>query len=130
MLIFLDTPNSRWAYHNAPYLLLRDVVESATGQGINMYINQKLNTQIGMFGFFGVNNTNLFYSNTRSMARFGLLVLNQGKWNGFFNTNDSIYFNQMINTSQPLNESYGYLWWLNGKTHICSPEYSLHLMEA
>ena len=93
-LFFLDTPNSRWAYHNAPYLLLRDVVESATGQGINMYINQKLNTQIGMFGFFGVNNTNLFYSNTRSMARFGLLVLNQGKWNGSSILNDSIYFNQ------------------------------------
>ena len=120
-LFFLDTPNSRWAYHNAPYLLLRDVVESATGQGINMYINQKLNTQIGMFGFFGVNNTNLFYSNTRSMARFGLLVLNQGKWNGSSILNDSIYFNQMINTSQPLNESYGYLWWLNGKNSHMQP---------
>ena len=120
-LFFLDTPNNRWAYHNAPYLLLRDVVESATGQGINMYINQKLNTQIGMFGFFGVNNTNLFYSNTRSMARFGLLVLNQGKWNGSSILNDSIYFNQMINTSQPLNESYGYLWWLNGKNSHMQP---------
>ena len=120
-LFFLDTPNSRWAYHNAPYLLLRDVVESATGRGINTYINQKLNTQIGMFGFFGVNNTNLFYSKTRCMARFGLLVLNQGRWNGSSIFNDSTYFNQMINTSQPLNESYGYLWWLNGKNSYMQP---------
>ena len=43
------------------------------------------------------------------MARFGLLVLNQGKWNGSLILNDSIYFNQMINTSQPLNESYKFM---------------------
>jgi len=55
------------------------------------------------------------------MARFGLLVLNQGKWNGSSIFNDSIYFNQMINTSQPLNESYGYLWWLNGKNSHMQP---------
>ena len=106
------------AYHNAPYLILRDVAENATGQGINIH-QSKLNSQIGMFGFFGLT-IPIFYSNTRSMARFGLLVLNQGKWNGSSIINDSAYFNQMTNTSQSLNESYGYLWWLNGKIHTCS----------
>jgi hypothetical protein len=34
---------------------------------------------------------------------------------------DTAYFNQMINTSQNLNLSYGYLWWLNGKSSFMVP---------
>ncbi len=33
---FVD-PATRWAYHNAPYTLLRPVLENATGQSINIY---------------------------------------------------------------------------------------------
>jgi CubicO group peptidase (beta-lactamase class C family) len=62
---------------------------------------------------------NVYYSNARSMARFGLLVLNGGKWDQTPIMTDPAYFNSMINTSQNLNLSYGYLWWLNGKsTHM------------
>ena len=35
--------------------------------------------------------------------------------------NDTNYFNQMISSSQTLNNSYGYLWWLNGKTSYMLP---------
>ena len=52
------------------------------------------------------------------MARFGLLVLNHGNWDGTQIMIDSIYFDEMINTSQSLTKS-GYLWWLNGKKAIC-----------
>lgn len=48
------------------------------------------------------------------MARFGLLNLNNGNWNGDQLLNTS-FFDEMINTSQNLNKSYGYLYWLNGK---------------
>ncbi|MEO0075622.1 MAG: T9SS type A sorting domain-containing protein, partial [candidate division WOR-3 bacterium] len=34
---------------------------------------------------------------------------------------DMNYYYNMINTSQPLNESYGYLWWLNGKKSFMVP---------
>ena len=34
---------------------------------------------------------------------------------------DTTYFNQMINTSQQINKSYGYLWWLNGKASYMLP---------
>jgi hypothetical protein len=44
-----------------------------------------------------------------------LLSLNQGKWNGTTIVN-SAYFNQATTTSQTLNQAYGYLWWLNGKS--------------
>ena len=121
-LVYFYDPGTRWAYHNAPYTLLRSVIENATGQGINLYNYQKLLNPIGMNGLFvysGYNN--IFNSTTRSMARFGLLIMNNGKWNGSQIMSDSNYFNQMLNTSQILNESYGYLWWLNGKSSFMIP---------
>ena len=121
-LEYLSDPGIRWAYHNAPYTLLRPVIENATGQGINLYAYQKLLNPIGMNGAFlysGYNN--IFNSTARSMARFGLLILNNGKWDGNQIMSDANYFNQMLNTSQMLNESYGYLWWLNGKSSSMLP---------
>ena len=35
--------------------------------------------------------------------------------------NDANYFSNMINTSQQINESCGYLWWLNGKDSLIPP---------
>jgi CubicO group peptidase (beta-lactamase class C family) len=51
----------------------------------------------------------------RDMGRFGLLILADGEWNGQQIMKDKSYFHAMIDTSQELNPSYGYLWWLNGK---------------
>jgi CubicO group peptidase (beta-lactamase class C family) len=56
------------------------------------------------------------------MARFGLLILNKGNWNGNQVMTDTNYFNAMLNTSQALNLSYGYLWWLNGKSSYMLPQ--------
>lgn len=113
---------TRWAYHNAPYSLLDNVIQNATGQTLNTYFTNKVKTPTGITGTFiysGFNN--VYYSKARSMARFGLLILNKGNWNGNQIMTDSAYFNQMVNTSQTLNESYGYLWWLNGKNSFMVP---------
>ena len=121
-LVYLSDPGTRWAYHNAPYTLLRPVIENATGQSINLYTYQKLLSYIGMNGAFlysGYNN--IFNSTSRSMARFGLLILNNGTWDGNQIMSDTNYFNNMVNTSQMFNESYGYLWWLNGKSSSMIP---------
>lgn len=121
-LVYLADAGSRWAYHNGPYTLLDQVISSATGATLNNYTNQKLLTQTGMSGAFLPNGyNNVFYSNARSMARFGLLILNRGNWNGNTIMTDTAYFNQMTNTSQALNPSYGYLWWLNGKSGFMVP---------
>lgn len=121
-LICLTDPSTRWAYHNAPYTLLDQVIENATSQTLNGYTTQKLKNPTGMTGLFiPVESNNVFFSNARSMARFGLLILNNGNWDGNQIMTDATYFNQMINTSQPLNESYGYLWWLNGKPTYMLP---------
>ena len=82
-LQYLADAGARWAYHNGPYTLLDSVIESATGQSLNSYLTQKVKNPTGMTGAFipsGYNN--LFISKPRSMARFGLLMLNQGNWNG------------------------------------------------
>ncbi len=121
-LIYKADAGTRWAYHNAPYTLLDEVIQSATGVSLNTYINQKLKISTGITGAFipsGYNN--VFFSKARSMARFGLLILNHGNWNGNQIMTDTAYFNQMVNTSQSLNLSYGYLWWLNGKASFRLP---------
>ncbi|WP_188443045.1 serine hydrolase [Planktosalinus lacus] len=118
----IATPGSRWAYHNAPYTLLDPVIETATGSSLNDYTTQKLKTPTGMNGLFvSVQNNKVFFSTARSMARFGLLMLNQGNWNGNQILTDPDYFNQMITASQALNEAYGYLWWLNGTATYMLP---------
>ncbi|MBL7726171.1 MAG: beta-lactamase family protein, partial [Dinghuibacter sp.] len=98
---------TRWAYHNAPYTILDKVVENATGQSYNNYFQQKIRNRVGMNGLWlpsGYNN--IYYSTPRSMARFGLLLLNKGKWDQTPILADTNYFNAQVNTSQSLNPSY------------------------
>lgn len=121
-LQYLADAGTRWAYHNAPYTLLDTVIESATGQTLNSYLQQKVKSPTGMTGaFFKLGYNNVFFSTARSMARYGLLILNNGNWNGNQLMTDTAYFNQMVNTSQSMNLSYGYLWWLNGKASYMLP---------
>ncbi|MEM6265197.1 MAG: serine hydrolase [Bacteroidota bacterium] len=121
-LQYLAPVGTRWAYHNGPYTLLSYVVESATNNTYQAYTRDKLFAQTGMRGFWlplGYNRT--FFSNARSMARFGLLMLNGGRWDNVAVMQDTIYFNSLANTSQVVNPSYGYLWWLNGKSNFMLP---------
>lgn len=120
-LEYLAIPGTRWAYHNAPYTLLEAVIQNATGQPINTYTQLKLKNPTGMTGsWVTVDFNNVYFSNVRSMARFGLLIQGNGTWNGNQLINSS-YLNEMVNTSQNLNKSYGYLWWLNGKQSYMLP---------
>ena len=115
---------TRWAYHNV-YVKLQDVVAQATNQTWSNYFNTKLRDKIGMNGtWYQSGDNSVYWSDTRSMARFGLLALNKGNWNGnqIINTN---YFNEATSTSQSINQSYGYLWWLNGKSSYHLPQSQL-----
>ncbi len=119
-LTYLADAGTRWSYHNV-FQKLMDVVASASKQDFETYFNTKLKSKIGMDGFW--NNGfifKIFHSNTRSMARFGILALNKGKWNNEQILNEG-YFNESTNSSQTINPSYGYLWWLNGKAKYMVP---------
>jgi CubicO group peptidase (beta-lactamase class C family) len=63
----------------------------------------------------------LYISKARDMARYGLLVLGKGIWQGDTVLKNRDFVNAMTQSSQTLNKSYGYLWWLNGKGEIIYP---------
>jgi CubicO group peptidase (beta-lactamase class C family) len=120
-LVYKAEPGTRWAYHNAPYTLLDGVIADATGKTLNTYLNDELKTKIGMDGqYIQTGDNNVYYSTPRSMARFGLLLLNHGKWDQTQIIPEA-YFNLMITPSQNYNQSYGYLTWLNGKASFMIP---------
>jgi CubicO group peptidase (beta-lactamase class C family) len=121
-LQYLAPVDTRWAYYNASYRLLQDVIDSAVIPTCNGYVQQKIRTKIGMNGIF-YNNIN--YSTARSMARFGLLLANNGKWDATTILADTNYLKAMKNSSQPINKAYGYLTWLNGKQDYMLPNTQL-----
>ncbi|MBJ7429203.1 MAG: serine hydrolase [Bacteroidia bacterium] len=121
-LVFKANAGNRWAYHNAPYTLLEKVLTTATGKPINTYTSSKISLKTGINGLWLTTGfDNVFYSRARNMARFGLLFQNRCVWNGEVLLNDTNYINQMTNSSQNINPSYGYLWWLNGKSSYMIP---------
>ncbi|MFT7251572.1 MAG: CubicO group peptidase (beta-lactamase class C family) [Flavobacterium sp.] len=120
-LQYVADAGSRWAYHNV-YLKIQDVVAHASGQTWNTYFNTKLKDKLGMSGAWIQNGgLSVYWSNTRSMARFGLMMYAKGKWNSTQILNEN-YLNAATNTSQNINQSYGYLWWLNGKSGYHLPQ--------
>lgn len=114
---------TRWAYHNGPYTLLQEVVAAAASSSYSAFFNTHLRNKIGMNGFWASTNgqNSVYFSNARSMARFGLLNLRQGIWHNENIITDAVYRSGMISSSQELNASYGYLWWLNGKSEFMVP---------
>jgi len=115
-LLYKADAGTRWAYHTGVYSLLPDIIEKITGQNINVFLALNIANPAGMKGLWTSSSYGeLYFTNIRSMARYGLLILNRGSWAGNDLLKDPVYYNAMVNTSQPLNQSYGYLWWLNGK---------------
>ena len=119
-LTYVADAGTRWAYGNV-FQKLIDVVAQASNQDFETYFNSRLKNKIGMDGFWNFGPIyKIYHSNTRSMARFGLLALNNGKWENEQIIN-ATFFDESINSSQNINPSYGYFWWLNGKTSFMVP---------
>jgi CubicO group peptidase (beta-lactamase class C family) len=119
-LNYLADASTRWSYHNV-FQKLMDIVSNASNTDFESYFNSRLKNKIGMDGFW--NNGlvfKIYNSNTRSMARFGLLALNLGKWENQQILNET-FFKESVSSSQSINPAYGYLWWLNGKNKFMIP---------
>lgn len=120
-------PGTRWAYNTPVYRMLVRILEIASGESIDAYTSRKLAGPLGMNRSSwdcgpapnGKTNCTWYRSSLRDMSRFGLLILRQGKWENRQMISSS-FLKGATSTSQKLNESYGYLWWLNGK-----PSYQL-----
>ncbi len=120
-LQYLEDAGTRWAYHNV-YVKLQDVIAEASNSTYDSYFNTKLKDRIGMSGLWtNLGGLRVYFSNTRSMARFGLLIANNGKWENTQVVSENFIY-EATNTSQNINEAYGYLWWLNGKNSYRLPQ--------
>ncbi|MEO6302230.1 MAG: serine hydrolase [Bacteroidia bacterium] len=123
-LLYQVDAGMRWAYHTGAYKKVQDVVSASAAMNYNLVTNNWIETHIGISGTWF---QQVYYSKARDMARFGLLNLNKGVWNTDTIMKDSLYFKDMINTSQNFNLAYGYLWWLNGKATFMNPGLQLVL---
>jgi CubicO group peptidase (beta-lactamase class C family) len=117
-----------WAYNNAAIQTLQRVVQRATGEDVTTFAAARLFAPLDMHDtemrtdragnalvFMGVRST------CRDMARFGLLMLNHGRWG-----DEQVVSSEWVEaatgrSSTELNAAYGYLWWLNRRGVIGSP---------
>lgn len=117
-LTYKADAGTRWAYHNAPYRLIHDVIAEASGLTINQFTKTRVLDRTGMKGLWL---DHIMYGRARDMARFGLLMLAGGVWDGDTLLHNQAYFQAMTQPSQDLNKSYGYLWWLAGQESFMVP---------
>ena len=113
-------PGNRFYYNNPAYYQLFSILDKASGQGIAALSKAMLFDRIGMTSAnwklnFDTGELGLILScSARDMARFGLLTLNRGRWNGLPIVADSAWFVSSWHSVPPDNGAYGFLWWLNG----------------
>lgn len=120
-LKYMADAGTRWAYHNV-YVKMQDVIAQASNTTWNSYFNTNLRDKIGMTGqWINLGPLSVYWSNTRSMARFGLLISANGKWENKQIIPEN-FLTEATNTSQNINKAYGYLWWLNGKESYHLPQ--------
>jgi CubicO group peptidase (beta-lactamase class C family) len=113
-------PGTVWKYNNSAIQTLDRVLTKATGVGPAEYAQDKLLGPIGMadssmkkdptgntLTFMGLQST------CRDMARFGVLMLNEGNWGGEQIVSEAWVDEATGQASQDLNGAYGYLWWIN-----------------
>jgi len=121
-------PGTKWVYNNAALQTMATVLQQATGEDPATFAQDKLLGPIGMaqsrmikdasggtLMFMGLQST------CRDMARYGYLMLNNGKWKNTQVVPAAWVHDATGHSSQPGNAGYGYLWWLNRKGPIVDP---------
>ena len=120
-----------WRYNTGMYSRMIGVLEKASGSSIDALTRSWLTGPAGMAdskwlprpwsaGNDAANSIG-FATTARDLARFGLLILANGSWNGTDLLHNPGYLPRMLKPSQDLNPSYGLLWWLNGQPRVQSP---------
>lgn len=113
-------PGTTWAYNNSAIQTLEAVLESATGQSVGAFAEERLFAPLGMddtsMGVDRSGNTMTFAgvsSTCRDLARFGQLMLQRGRWHGDQVVPPAWVAASTGRASTELNAGYGYLWWVN-----------------
>ena len=113
-------PGQVWAYNNSAIQTLQRVLQQATGQEVTTYATQRLFAPLGMtrtsMARDLAGNAQMFEgvrSNCRDLARFGLLMLDRGRWGDRRVVSAGWVARATGAPSTSMNAGYGYLWWLN-----------------
>ncbi|TFH02719.1 MAG: class C beta-lactamase-related serine hydrolase [Candidatus Thorarchaeota archaeon] len=138
-------PGTHWVYTTGASHLLSAIIQEATSMTTRNfaeeYLFDPLNMTIGGWAvdLQGINNggTQLYVS-CRTMAKLGLLYLNNGTWDGReIMTGEYVAQSIYPHTSIDATRHYGYQWWLNtnegfysargsnGQYIIVVPEYNI-----
>lgn len=121
-------PGTVWEYNNAAIQTLERVLELATGQDVDAFAQQHLFEPIGMTATLtrDAAGAPLVYqglsTTCRDVARFGLLMARDGAWKSK-QVVPSAWVGEATQPSTPLNDAYGYLWWLNQPGHVVEPSF-------
>jgi CubicO group peptidase (beta-lactamase class C family) len=133
-----SAPGTVWAYNNSAVQTLEPVLETATGESVVAFAERRLLEPLGMthttMAIDSAGDAQLFegiHSTCRDMARFGVLMLNQGRWGGRQIVSSRWVKQATGRSSTKLNAAYGYLWWLNREGVMASvtAATSLHAVE-
>jgi CubicO group peptidase (beta-lactamase class C family) len=113
------TPGTTWAYSNEGVQLLSPVLDRAAGEPVQDYAARRLFAPLGMDDtrlHLDVRGHAWTYADMettpRDLARIGLLMLQQGAWNGR-QIVSAAWIEALTRPSQPMNAGYGLLWWLH-----------------
>ncbi len=123
------SPGQQFSYNNWDFNALGTIYNQSTNSDLFEAFSEKIATPLQMEHFDGNYNTAyvyqpslskhpayLFRISTKDLARFGLLYLNEGNWNGeqivpkdwVLNSTSS-----QIKTGEDYFYNYGYLWWVS-----------------
>jgi CubicO group peptidase (beta-lactamase class C family) len=117
----------RFYYNNPAYYQLFGIIAAAARQSVPVVAATRLFAPIGMSRTLLVSSVDtgepgyIFWGSARDFARFGLLMLNHGRWNGAQVLADSALLARARQPSGTDNASYGWLWWLNGGASFRTP---------
>lgn len=111
-------PGMHWDYNSSAIQTLEAVLESATGESVEEFAQERLFGPLGMSATIRDDDAgnDLVYMGTQAgcddIARFGYLTLRGGAWDGEQVVSEA-WMTEATSPSQELMTGYGFLWWLN-----------------
>jgi len=119
-------PGTFWYYNNWDFNVLGTIFEQETGTKIFENLKERIANPIGMEDFevsdghyqlesLSIHPAYPFRMSARDMARFGLLFLNNGVWEGNrIISEDWIKESTTSYSDTETGGGYGYMWWITG----------------
>ena len=119
-LPMIDSPGGKGMYCSGNPVTLGRIIEKATKEPLSEFATQTLFVPLGIMNFkwnFKPDKSNAedycqVYLCPRDMAKFGLMYLNNGNWNGKQIVSTDWVKQSFAKSSVIQGVDYGYLWWL------------------